>query len=131
MLSLHAIPNPDQFHFAIVPKSVGHIVGGVNIRIMDQTHQAGSIGYALDSDYRGQGYMTEAVEAMLKFGFQTLSLHRIWAYADTRNEKSRQIMERLGLQREGVLRDHKLVRGKWRDSYIYAILKPDWDLHGL
>lgn len=112
--------------FAIEPNKLGHIVGAIHIKIEDEKNRSGSIGYALDSDYRGQGIMTEAVQAVLAFGFKTLSLHRICAVVDTENESSLRVVERAGFKHEGLMRSDTLVRGDWRDSYLYAILQPDW-----
>ena len=83
------------------------------------------MGYALDSDYLGRGYMTEALKRVLTMGFDDLELHRIWATADVENARSWRLMERVGMVREGLLREDKLVRGRWRDSYMYSILASD------
>ncbi len=116
-----------HYHFAIEPDGVGHIVGAINIRITDKGNKIGEIGYALDSDFRRQGIMNEALIAVLEFGFKELSLHRFTAYTDTENEKSRRVLESVGFKREGLLRGDKLVRGDWRDSYLSAILQSEWD----
>ncbi|MEH6477568.1 MAG: GNAT family protein [Sneathiella sp.] len=114
-------------HFAIEPISVGHIIGTINLRITDAANKTATLGYALDSDFRGNGYMSEAIEVVLDFGFNELSMHRIWASADTRNKESWRVMERAGLEREGLMRNDKLVRGEWVNSYLYAILRPIWN----
>ncbi len=118
--------NRTQFNLAIVPETVGHVVGGIRLGLSDIANKQGNFGYALDSDLRGHGYVTEALRAILRFGFETHSLHRIWAVTDTRNAKSCAVMERVGMKREETLKGHKLIRGRWRDSYIYAIVAPNW-----
>ena len=119
-------PDREEFHFAVEPKAVGHIVGTtrIRIRIRDSTSAQADVGYGLDSDYRGRGYATEALRAVLRFGFGELRLHRIWAMADTENEGSWNVLERAGLQREALMLDDVQVRGSWRDSYLYAVLAP-------
>lgn len=111
--------------FALVPKDVGFIVGTVRIEVQDRSHCHGDLGYALDSDFQGRGYMSEAVREVLTFGFDTFRLHRICATCDIENAPSRRLMERVGMTREGTLREDKYLRGVWRNSYIYSILASD------
>ncbi len=114
-----------RFSFAIEPRGLGRLVGAANVVITDSEHRSGYIGFGLDSDFEGQGIMTEAVAAILEFGFEQLHLHRIWATADVDNTRSWRLLERVGLAREGLLRGEKLIRGAWRDSYLYAVLETD------
>lgn len=110
---------------AVELKEAGHLIGTVRIAATSKNHRAGDIGYALNDEFCGNGYMTEAVDRILQAGFQDLGLHRIWAVADVENTASWRLMERVGMRREGLLRQDKLVRGSWRDSYLYAILASD------
>ena len=86
----------------------------------------GWIGYSLNRKFWGQGYATEAAEALVKFGFGQLNLHRIFATCDPFNVASARVLEKAGMQREGHFRQHKWVKGKWRDSLLYAILDCEW-----
>ena len=61
-----------------------------------------------------------ALRRILEFGFENLSLERIWATADVRNVASWRVMEKAGMEREGLMRHHLLVRVAWRDSVLYA-----------
>jgi RimJ/RimL family protein N-acetyltransferase len=62
------------------------------------------------------------------FGFETLALHRISATCDVDNVASARVLEKLGMKREGHIRHTARRKGEWRDSYLYAILEPEW--HG-
>lgn len=88
----------------------------------------GFIGYCLRRESWGVGYGTEAAEALLLFGFRELRLHRISATCDTENRASLKILEKIGMKREGRLREHKRIRGEWRDSYLYAILEEEYTI---
>jgi len=116
--------------FGIELLEVGHVIGTVRITIQSRDHKAADIGYALNSDFYGHGYATEAARAVLNFGFCELGMHRIWATADVRNQPSWRVQERIGMKREGLLRQDKLIRGEWRDSYLYAALKKDFTAAG-
>ncbi len=120
--------NSDRTYFAIEPKDLGFIIGATRIEIRSRDHRQGDLGYALDSDYEGRGYMTEAVQRLIIFGFEELQLHRIWATCDIDNDPSWHLMERVGMTREGVMRDDKFLRGRWRNSYLYSILASDREL---
>lgn len=112
--------------FAIEPLEVGHIVGTVRTSIVNAQEQTADLGYAMDLDFHSRGYMTEAAQAALKFAFHELGMHRIWATVDPENAASCRVLERLGMRREGHFRKDKLVRGEWRDTYLYALLKEEY-----
>jgi RimJ/RimL family protein N-acetyltransferase len=86
------------------------------------------IGYCLNRSYWGKGYGTEVAASLIEFGFKDLKMHRIVAMCDPKNIGSWKIMEKNGMTREGVLRENKIIRGNWRDSYIYSILEHEWQL---
>lgn len=86
-----------------------------------------SIGYYLDKQFEGHGIMTQAVEALIKYCFDEIDLNRIEISAAVHNEKSRAIPERLGFTREGMLRDNELLNGIYSSSYIYSLLKSEYN----
>ncbi|MFG1954313.1 GNAT family N-acetyltransferase [Micromonospora sp. NPDC048830] len=89
-------------------------------------HQAAKLGYAIGADHWGHGYATDAARTIVNFGFQELGLHRITAAIGPDNAASIAVVERLGMQFEGRLRDHVFTNGAWRDSLLYSILGPEW-----
>jgi RimJ/RimL family protein N-acetyltransferase len=104
----------------------GLVIGSIRLSVTDEAARTGDIGYSFASAYWRQGIGTEAARAMVAVGFEVLGLHRIWAECDTRNAGSYGIMEKLGMRREGHLRQNKRARDGWRDSYLYAILADEW-----
>ncbi len=105
------------------------LIGGGRISVSDERHREGFIGYILNRDFWGQGYATELAQALIAFGFEKLGLHRIYATCDIENKASAHVMEKIGMQREGRLREHRLQGKNWRDQYVYAILDREWS-HG-
>lgn len=64
---------------------------------------------------------------MITFGFDTLKLHRIYATCDPRNIGSSKVLEKVGMAKEGILRENMLMKdGIWRDSFLYSVLKQEW-----
>ena len=121
-----------HFQLAVVLKLTRRLIGSCGIRQRPQVSYGVSspaeadIGYELDASHWGQGYATEAVRAILAFGFGELKLHRVWSFCLAENEASWRVMERAGLRREGLLRDNVWLRGRWWDTVVYGILEQEW-----
>ena len=81
-------------------------------------------GFSIRRDMWNRGYATEAAAALLGFGFDELGLRRIWATCRPENTASRRVLENIGMELEGRLRDHVLIRGTWHDSMLYAAVTP-------
>lgn len=106
----------------------GHLIGGANINnvIRGAAHFA-SIGYWLDHEKRGQGYMQEALILLLGFAFGTLELHRINASTLPDNEKSTNLLKRLGFKEEGYAEKYLKIAGKWQDHRLFGLCVEDWE----
>lgn len=84
------------------------------------------IGYSLDPDLWRRGYATEAMAAMLDFGFDELKLHRVWCYLLSENDPSAGVVERLGFRREAHIRENHWMQERWWDTYLYGLLASEW-----
>jgi len=115
-----------RFQMAVVLPDGNRLIGSCGIRKPQaHSHQA-ELGYEIDPLYWGQGYATEAARAMVSFAFRELGLHRIWASCLLENSASARVLEKLGMTREGQLRHHRWMKGRWWDTLIYGLLKPEW-----
>ena len=92
------------------------LIGTTTLYNLDFTNRRAELGYALGREYWGQGYMQEALQAVLAYCFETLNLRRLEADVDPRNQASIQTLERLGFQREGFLRERWEVGGEIQDA---------------
>jgi len=113
---------------AIVLNTTGQIIGGCRIGVSSLARGTADIGYCLHRDYWGQGYATEVAQALLSFGFERLGLHRISATCHVDNGTSARVLEKVGMHREGCLREEMWIGGHWHDSFLYAILDHEYDL---
>jgi ribosomal-protein-alanine N-acetyltransferase len=116
-----------NYTLAIVLKAENKLIGSCGLQASNPDNQEGWIGYCLNRHFWGKGYATETAEALLAYGFDQLNLHRIFATCDPANVASAHVLEKIGMQREGHLREHKLAKGRWRDSLLYAILADGWN----
>ena len=106
------------------------VIGGCGIYITSTQNRNASIGYCLNSSHWGKGYATEVAGKLIAYGFEALGMHRITATCDPRNTASWRVMEHNNMKREGHLREDKQLRGEWRDSYIYSILRHEYGPNG-
>ena len=93
---------------------------------MDDQHQHAELDYWLGVSYWGQGYATEAANEMLRYGFESLNLHRIFASHFGHNPASGRILTKLGMRHEGIQRQHIRKWDKFVDSELYGILRHEW-----
>jgi RimJ/RimL family protein N-acetyltransferase len=112
-----------EYYQAIERLSDGELLGFVRLGL--GTHATAKLGYALRHDAWGKGFATEAAAAMIEFGFNALSLHRITAACGPENAGSIRVLEKLGFSYEGRLREHVFTNGRWRDSLLYSRLALD------
>ncbi|MHB8647545.1 MAG: GNAT family N-acetyltransferase [Thermomicrobiales bacterium] len=111
-----------KFQLAITLPEGGELIGNCGIRVRDPAARAGDIGYELNPRFWGRGYATEAARAMLAYGFGPLGLHRVSAECLAENTASAHVLEKIGMRREGHLRENVWMKGRWRDTLLYAIL---------
>jgi [ribosomal protein S5]-alanine N-acetyltransferase len=115
----------EHVEFAICARDSGKLIGGIGLGITTR-HKRGGLGYWLGADYWRQGYATEAARAVLDYGFQTLELHRIEAGHYPRNPASGRVLEKIGMQFEGVMRGDLLKGDQFEDTVLYARLSTDF-----
>ncbi|WP_112248440.1 GNAT family N-acetyltransferase [Kribbella monticola] len=106
--------------------SDGTFVGWCSLTRWNPEYRSASLGYCLGEAAWGNGYATEGARALLHWAFGTLDLNRVQAEADTRNAASARVLEKLGFLREGTLREDCIVNGEVSDSWVYGLLRRDW-----
>lgn len=114
----------ERYVYAILCE--GDMIGSVELYLTSQYNGEGEIGYILHPDYWNKGYATEAAKAVLSIGFHIFSLHRIYATCDPQNFASAAVLEKIGMQKEGYIREHMRMKTGWRDSLLYSILEHEY-----
>jgi len=128
-----AIPRAG-YDLAVVRKSDGLLIGGTGLHLGSRGLASGcgqksllrgELGYVFRQDAWGRGYAAEAGLALVRFGFETLGLHRVYAECHSANTASARVMEKIGMRREGLLREHAFIKGEWWNVVVYGILRAD------
>jgi len=102
------------------------VIGSVTLWNLHEMDECAELGYEIHPDFEGRGYMSEAVQAVLDFGFNSLGLQRVEALPLARNRPSRKLLERNGFILEGVLRRKICFHDEFLDQCIYSVLRDEW-----
>ncbi len=113
--------------FLLEDKASGKIIGRCGLHNWNTDHQRAEIGYSMeDESFKQRGLMSEAVEAIIDYGFSKLKLNRIEALVASYNMASLRLLEKNGFVQEGVLRNHYLVDGIFEDSVVFSKLQEEF-----
>lgn len=113
-------------NFAIVRKKQDILIGVIGLHLKKQ-HDLGELGYWIGEPYWNQGYCTEAAREVIRYGFEELDLNRIQARYMTKNPASGRVMEKIGMQREGTLRQSLHCFDSFEDVHVSAILHEEYE----
>ena len=133
-----SIPHPltDDFVAAWVASGVptrwavcetvsGHLLGAVELRDIDPEHRQAELSFWVGRPFWGRGYASEAGAVVVHHAFGTLGLNRVYALHMARNPASGRVLAKLGMQKEGVLRQRIRKWGRFEDVHVWAVLRSD------
>lgn len=112
--------------WGITKKGEPQLIGTCGIYDWSKVSRRAEIGYDLDPAQWGEGVMTEALYALLAYGFEAMKLNRIQALIDSKNRRSIRLVRRLGFKREGVLRQRSYFKEEFRDDVVFSLLRDEW-----
>lgn len=118
--------NSEQYRWAVCLKESDQMIGTVGLFSFDPDSAKCEIGYDLNINYHRRGYMSEAVEQILKIAFERLTLHRVEAVITPGNPASRAILEKFGFIEEGTSRECEFYRGQYWDGTYFGLLDREW-----
>ena len=116
-----------QNRWGIVRREDNRLIGTCGYHKWMKANFRAEIGYDLSPDCWGQGYMAEALHAMIRNGFERMELNRVEALVYVGNSRSLQLLRKLGFKQEGLLRDYFCLDGKFYDHYLFALLRREWE----
>ncbi len=110
----------------LIRRADAALIGGITLdNIRRGPAQAGTLGYWVGADHARKGYMREAIDALVHYGFTALDLSRVEAACLPENAASRGVLEACGFKYEGVAQSYLQIAGRWRNHVLYANLRPD------
>jgi RimJ/RimL family protein N-acetyltransferase len=123
---LHLQMDGNAAFWAIVLPDTGRVIGKFTLINFSQSNRRAEIGYILNRQFWRKGYMTEVLTEMISLAFFDFGLHRLEADIEPDNVGSAKLLEKLGFQREGYLRQRWHVYDQWQDSVLLGLIRPDW-----
>lgn len=124
-VALNQFSQKQSITWGLELKSEKKIIGTIAFVNVYLNHECAEVGYALSKKYWNRGFVTEAIKAVIKYGFDELSLNRIEAHCEEANIGSWKVMEKAGMKYEGVLREKVFMKGRFRSMKMYSILKKE------
>ncbi len=126
ILAMHVDDWGKQF---LASANNGIDIGIVDYEAINRNENSGifEIGYIIKPDYWGKGYGTEMGKALIEYLFQNYNIHKIVASCNANNHSSEDIMKKIGMQLEGVLRKVRYKNGNWVDEINYGLLREEWE----
>ncbi len=118
--------NGTGYHLGVELKEKRGIVGVVGLFALDRASRNAELGCWIAEDHWGTRLSDDAVRLMLRFGFGYLKLRRVCAYTYVNNRPPQRLLRRLGFTREGLLRKCRFRRGKYRDYYVWGMLREEF-----
>jgi len=118
----------ESVNFSICRLDSDEPIGGVGLRDIDRTNGAAEVAiFIMDRGQWGKGLGTDAMRAMLDFGFGEMRLERVWLRVFDYNPRAVRSYEKAGFLREALLRHDRFHRGVHHDTHLMAIVRPDWE----
>ncbi|MGM7702551.1 GNAT family N-acetyltransferase [Pseudalkalibacillus sp. Hm43] len=113
--------------WGITIKGDDRVIGSCGFLNYQSKHHRAEVGFELHKAQWGKGIAAEALQAVLKYGFEQFELERIEALIEPANTPSQRLVENQGFLREGLLRHYEYTCGKFDDLYMYSILRSDFE----
>jgi RimJ/RimL family protein N-acetyltransferase len=122
---LASVAKENELRLAIRLRSDGRLCGGIGLH-PNAPHRHAELGYWLGVPFWGSGFATEAAQAVVRYGFDRIGLHRIFASHFEGNTASARVLQKVGMRHEGCMRQHIQKWGKFLDSELYGILREEF-----
>lgn len=121
------VSDPLVAFFAICDKNNGKHIGNIKLDFHDKKANVSELGLLIgNKDYWGKGIGSEACRLMMRYGFETMNLRKIYLAVYESNPYAKKLYEKLGFQLEGTLRKHVAVKGAYYDKYLMGIFKEEF-----
>lgn len=119
-------PQESYYRWAIIEKSTLICIGQIAFFLVDSKNHFGEIEYCIGSQFQRKGYASEAVKAILRYGFEKINFHKIQVCHKENNIASQGVIRKAGFKYEGTLRDYFYMNNEYISRLYYSLLKSEW-----
>ncbi len=112
----------EMINWMITVKGDPTMIGTIGFYYIKPEHYRAEIGYMLLPEFQGKGYVTEAIAAVVNYGFKAMGLHSIEAVVDPENIASCAVLEKCGFVKEAYFKENEFYNGKFLDTVVYSKL---------
>ncbi len=116
----------DYYRWAVIFKETNECIGQIAYFLMDNKNHFAEIEYCIGNSFQRRGFATEATEAVMRYGFEKINLHKVQICHKRTNIPSQKVIERCGFVYEGALRDFFYIDGQYVDRLYYSILRDEY-----
>lgn len=117
----------NAYYFILLDPNENQVQGVANFsNVLRGSFHACFLGYSLGEKWQGQGLMFEALQSLIRYMQRQQKMHRIMANYMPHNQRSGDLLSRLGFEREGYAKDYLLIDGKWQDHILTALTYQEW-----
>lgn len=115
----------DGISWAVCFKTNNIMIGTVSFHRIEKEHYRAEIGYMLHPDFWRQGIVSEAVEAIINYGFNTLNFHSIEAHIDPTNIGSEKVLQKFNFEKEAYFKENYFYNGQFLDTAVFSLINPN------
>lgn len=115
-----------EYFFGIFDKKTNKLMGNIGLKDINKCDKRGDIGYWIGKPYRKKGIVIEALNTLINYCFNKLKLNKITIHCMINNKPGLKTIKKIGAKKEGLLKQHGCCGGKFRDLYLFRILKKEW-----
>ena len=116
-----------SLNWVLCPGDQDQLIGNILLHKLEREHLRAEIGYMLGRDYWRQGLMEEAARRVIRFGFEAIGFHSLYARIDPANAAAAAVLEKLGFQKVAHLRENYYFNDTFTDTVIYDLLRREWE----
>lgn len=120
-------PNNEFYRWAIILKGANKNIGQIAFYLVDSKNQRADAEYCIGQSYWGNGYATEALNALIEYAFRYIRLNRVQAFHRSKNAASGKVLEKAGMKYEGTLKQYLIHNNEFDDCIMYAAIRHEWN----
>ncbi|MDE6592102.1 MAG: GNAT family N-acetyltransferase [Oscillospiraceae bacterium] len=124
---INSYEKDDYYRWAVALGGTDECIGQIAYFLVDSKNHFAEIEYCIGSEFQRKGYATEAARAVIKYGFESINLHKVQICTKTINAPSKRVIEKCGLTYEGTLRDYFYMDGRYVGRLYFSILREEYE----